>query len=276
MRDAEGDLNNNEDFTQRKKYTYEQYLRLTADSENSTHDFDEESPAEDPRMIALFDSLIERTQNDWASDSGSDSEVTSSRDTRVDRILNLLFDNYTSSTSESENEEEEEENNEEGETEHEPSGTFGVDVAELRRIFRRNREIVETELPNEGPRTDESHFENARAWSYVDLRENPQDLRENPPQSTPHSSEETRPVIPLDSEHTEQNVNKASAIPPLCDQTPRTDNSGVEEKDSTADDETSSDRTEGGESSSSSSRTSSNNVFEFKKRKHTEDRNYRK
>ena len=269
MKDSEGDLTNNEIFTQRKKYTYEQYLRLTADPER-LHDFDEESPAEDPRMIALFDSLIERTQNDWASDSGSDSEV-SSRDTRVDRILSLLFDNYVSSTSASENEEEVEDNDEtgaQGETDGEPSGTFGVSISELQRIFRRNREIVETELPNEDSspiiHDDESDSSNSSRTSNF----------ENPQQDTSCSKEtvelQTNTLASGQSEETvdstsiSTNNNKGTS--------PETINSETEEEDSATSAATS-DCVDDGESSTS---RTSNNAIKFKKRKPSTDRQYRK
>ena len=73
----------------------------TGGGQGLMHSNGDKSTEEDPRMIALFDSLIERTQNDWASDTDTDSdgEGTGLGSTRMQRIIRLLFDNELSSSS---------------------------------------------------------------------------------------------------------------------------------------------------------------------------------
>ena len=127
------------------------------------HNYDDESTEEDPRMIALFDSLIERTQNDWASDTDSDDLNSESNgglgSTRMQRIIRLLFDNELSSTSSnaSSASDDDEDNSsvggratrrtdDENDESTSTSQTVGVSIDELRRIFRRNDEILETEV----------------------------------------------------------------------------------------------------------------------------------
>lgn len=173
LRDSQGDITNEETFNQRTRYTHEQYIRMTASAASeetsrdrgrlTDHNYDDESTEEDPRMIALFDSLIERTQNDWASDTDSDDVNSESNgglgSTRMQRIIRLLFDNELSSTSSnvSSASEDDEDNSsvggratrrtdDENDESTSTSQTVGVSIDELRRIFRRNDEILETEV----------------------------------------------------------------------------------------------------------------------------------
>lgn len=136
MRDSKGDITNEERFVQREKYTPEQYTRLTFESGQMSHDYASNCTEEDPQMLAMFDSLIERTKSDWAYDTDSDSDTI--HDTRVNTILNLLFD-HENSTSSSDNDHNHADNSNENENDDESTRAFGVSIDELRRIFRVNR-----------------------------------------------------------------------------------------------------------------------------------------
>ena len=152
-----------------------------------SHNYEDALTDEDPRMIALFDSLVERTENDWAIDNHDSSEEDSDNpyaggigsSTRMQRIIWMLFESGTSSPSAvstpslpsslsasslsasslstSENEDEQtddtvgttrtgERRSLRGRPELSPQGV-DVNLGELRRIFRRRREIFETEGP---------------------------------------------------------------------------------------------------------------------------------
>ena len=128
LRDSQGDITNEETFNQRTRFTHDQYIRMTASAASeeterdrgrlTDHNYEDESTVEDPRMIALFDSLIERTQNDSASDTDSDDADSESNgglgSTRMQRIIRLLFDNELSTSSNVSSASEEDEND--GET----------------------------------------------------------------------------------------------------------------------------------------------------------------
>ncbi|XP_066934607.1 DDB1- and CUL4-associated factor 5-like isoform X2 [Clytia hemisphaerica] len=157
LRDGEGDLTNDTHYTQRRKYTHEQYMEMTSTTPRMSHNYDDESVEEDPRMIALFDSLIERTHNDWASSDsdeggGADAPDESMNNTRMQRILSLLLDAYAevdnnSSSSSSSSSEEEDQRNEQAN--EQTQQTFGVSINELRRLFRSNDHTVDSELQDE-------------------------------------------------------------------------------------------------------------------------------
>ncbi|XP_063977843.1 DDB1- and CUL4-associated factor 5 [Diachasmimorpha longicaudata] len=71
---------------QRRVFTHEEYLRLVLQSgQIMTHDYSHQSTKEDPRMMAFFDSLVQREIEGWAAEDNplnrtSDSENTPSNE----------------------------------------------------------------------------------------------------------------------------------------------------------------------------------------------------
>lgn len=58
----------------RKVYSHEDYINLVLESgQHMTHDYSHQSVQEDPRMMAFFDSLVQRDIEGWTSESDSDS-----------------------------------------------------------------------------------------------------------------------------------------------------------------------------------------------------------
>ncbi|RWS03316.1 DDB1- and CUL4-associated factor 5-like protein [Dinothrombium tinctorium] len=58
----------------RKVYSHEDYINLVLESgQFMTHDYSHQSVQEDPRMMAFFDSLVQRDIEGWTSDSSDDS-----------------------------------------------------------------------------------------------------------------------------------------------------------------------------------------------------------
>jgi len=53
----------------RSMFTHEEYINLFRTAGTSNHDYSNQSVEEDPRMIAFFDSLIQRELEGWSSDS---------------------------------------------------------------------------------------------------------------------------------------------------------------------------------------------------------------
>ncbi|XP_015918100.2 uncharacterized protein [Parasteatoda tepidariorum] len=61
----------------RKVYSHEEYINLVLRSgQFMTHDYSHHSTREDPRMMAFFDSLVQRDIEGWTSDSNDASERT--------------------------------------------------------------------------------------------------------------------------------------------------------------------------------------------------------
>lgn len=62
----------------REVCTHDQYVTLwSTNNANSTHDYTQQNTAEDPRMMAFFDSLVQREIEGWNSDDSSDSDLYS-------------------------------------------------------------------------------------------------------------------------------------------------------------------------------------------------------
>ena len=58
----------------RKVYSHEDYINLVLESgQFMTHDYSHQSVSEDPRMMAFFDSLVQRDIEGWTSESSDDS-----------------------------------------------------------------------------------------------------------------------------------------------------------------------------------------------------------
>lgn len=69
----------------RKVYSHEEYINLVLESgQFMTHDYSHHSVQEDPRMMAFFDSLVQRDIEGWTSDSSETSTTTD--------ILNTCFE----------------------------------------------------------------------------------------------------------------------------------------------------------------------------------------
>ncbi|KXJ17739.1 DDB1- and CUL4-associated factor 5 [Exaiptasia diaphana] len=71
---AKGDLHKKEQMTEsrRELYSHDDYVDLVLDSGRPlTHEYEGGSVDEDPRMLAFFDTLIQREQGGWNSDSDS-------------------------------------------------------------------------------------------------------------------------------------------------------------------------------------------------------------
>lgn len=62
----------------RNVFSYEEYLSLMNSSgQNMTHDYSNQNTTEDPRMMAFFDSLVQREIEGWNSNDNSESDRSS-------------------------------------------------------------------------------------------------------------------------------------------------------------------------------------------------------
>ncbi|XP_013392731.2 uncharacterized protein LOC106160626 [Lingula anatina] len=65
-----------QNFEDRLVYSHEEYINLVLQSgQVMTHDYTNESVEEDPRMMAFFDSLVQRELEGWSSDSNSSTDL---------------------------------------------------------------------------------------------------------------------------------------------------------------------------------------------------------
>lgn len=152
MNGCEGDITRDEHFVPRQKYTHDQYAAFTIETGDLSHNYETGSTEEDPRMMAMFDTLIEKTKNDWASDTDDDDDDQDNETTYNRTILNLLFEREISS---SDNDQSDTNDNEDNsmilnDNNEEISQGFGVSLDELRRIFRANRTISQQQRSTEG------------------------------------------------------------------------------------------------------------------------------
>ncbi|XP_064489573.1 DDB1- and CUL4-associated factor 5-like [Ornithodoros turicata] len=70
--------------THRRMYTYEEYIDLVMESgQFMSHDYSHQSVKEDPRMMAFFDSLVQRDIEGWSSDS---SNATATSECLLDTV----------------------------------------------------------------------------------------------------------------------------------------------------------------------------------------------
>ena len=75
MEGCHGYITEEEDIAKREFYSHEQYMQLVVDSGVPlSHDYGMRSVDEDPRMLAFFDSLIQRVNAGWFSDDSSDDD----------------------------------------------------------------------------------------------------------------------------------------------------------------------------------------------------------
>lgn len=75
-----GSLNDKESCTDdaRIVFTHDEYVSLLNTGGNGmSHDYSNQSMDEDPRMMAFFDSLVQREIEGWKSDDRSDSDMSS-------------------------------------------------------------------------------------------------------------------------------------------------------------------------------------------------------
>jgi len=76
MEGCHGYITEEENIAKREFYSHEQYMQLIVDSGVPlSHDYGLRSVDEDPRMLAFFDSLIQRVNSGWLSDDSSDEET---------------------------------------------------------------------------------------------------------------------------------------------------------------------------------------------------------
>ncbi|XP_045175109.2 uncharacterized protein LOC123536202 [Mercenaria mercenaria] len=73
-------------FQERRVYTHEEYINLVLQNGNvMSHDYSQESTEEDPRMMAFFDSLVQRELDGWSSDDS----MSSNEEALYSRIIQL-------------------------------------------------------------------------------------------------------------------------------------------------------------------------------------------
>ncbi|XP_078734959.1 DDB1- and CUL4-associated factor 5 [Lampetra fluviatilis] len=71
---SRGDLSGEAQEPRRAMYTHEEYIGLVLSSGSAlSHDYGQQSLDEDPRMMAFFDSLVQREVDGWSSASDSDA-----------------------------------------------------------------------------------------------------------------------------------------------------------------------------------------------------------
>lgn len=59
-------------------FSHEEYVSLlNASGQNMTHDYSHQNTTEDPRMMAFFDSLVQREIEGWKSNENSDTDKSS-------------------------------------------------------------------------------------------------------------------------------------------------------------------------------------------------------
>ncbi|CAB3380596.1 Hypothetical predicted protein [Cloeon dipterum] len=64
----------------RKMYTHDEYIRLVLQTgQFMSHDYSEQNTAEDPRMMAFFDSLVQREVDGWSSEEDGE-KISSDKD----------------------------------------------------------------------------------------------------------------------------------------------------------------------------------------------------
>lgn len=115
-----GYITEEENIAKREFYSHEQYMQLIVESGVPlSHDYGMRSVDEDPRMLAFFDSLIQRVNAGWFSDDSSDEESPS------DEVLLQFFSQIG-------------EENDEG-TQNTPN------VLDFIRLFRSNRRLLSEE-----------------------------------------------------------------------------------------------------------------------------------
>lgn len=101
---------------ERKVYTHEEYINLVLHSGQvhpmMTHDYSHQSTQEDPRMMAFFDTLVQRETEGWTSDSSMSSTNTESWLFNV--VERVSISEVDSSSSEDAEEEEEDDDDDDG------------------------------------------------------------------------------------------------------------------------------------------------------------------
>uniref|UniRef100_A0A8C4R7X6 Uncharacterized protein n=1 Tax=Eptatretus burgeri TaxID=7764 RepID=A0A8C4R7X6_EPTBU len=73
---GQGDLDGVREEPRRALFSHEEYIGMVLSSGNSlAHDYGQQSLDEDPRMMAFFDSLVQRELDGWSSPSESDGSL---------------------------------------------------------------------------------------------------------------------------------------------------------------------------------------------------------
>lgn len=135
MEGCSGYISEEEKITKRPFYSHEQYMQLIVESGEPplSHDYGSQSVDEDPRMIAFFDSLIQRVNAGWFSDESSDDESP------MDAILLQLASEW-------------------GDDEIENTRSAPT-LTDLRRLFRSNRRVLMEELERDEGTSDADRTE---------------------------------------------------------------------------------------------------------------------
>ncbi|KAL5009193.1 hypothetical protein ScPMuIL_014774 [Solemya velum] len=88
-------------ISERPVYTHEEYINLVLRSGHvMSHDYSHQSKEEDPRMMAFFDSLVQRELEGWSSEE----ELSSNDEEMYDRIMQLSHSEISDSDSHREEE----------------------------------------------------------------------------------------------------------------------------------------------------------------------------
>ncbi|XP_075223771.1 DDB1- and CUL4-associated factor 5 [Lycorma delicatula] len=102
----------------RKVFSHEEYISLVMRSgQIITHDYSQESTKEDPRMMAFFDSLVQREIEGWSSD-----------ESRSDSMSSPLFSDQSISDSSGKRDDDDDDEEEEGDDDDDDNGGGGGDV----------------------------------------------------------------------------------------------------------------------------------------------------
>ncbi len=119
MNGCSGSITEQEEIPKRTLYSHDQYMQFIVETgEPLSHDYDTQSLEEDPRMIAFFDSLIQRVNAGWFADESSDEESP------INNVLMRIMNERNDEDDENQN----------------------LTIMDLRRLFRSNRRLLLDEL----------------------------------------------------------------------------------------------------------------------------------
>ena len=135
MAHCEGNIFADEHFVPRQRYSHEQYMRFITDLGHPAHDYESQSTGEDPRMIAFFDSLIQRT-NQSIFDSSDEEDARSPLSNILDILVEAQNSENEADTHSNDDDDSRAQSNHDTSADAESTQAFGVSIAELRRIFR--------------------------------------------------------------------------------------------------------------------------------------------
>lgn len=95
MPNSQGSYNIEDEDPERSVYTHEEYINLVLRSgQVMSHDYSNQSTEEDPRMMAFFDSLVQRELEEWSTD-----DSLSSNDEFYSRFMQVSHSDETANES---------------------------------------------------------------------------------------------------------------------------------------------------------------------------------